>query len=245
MMAARNFREGDYVDVQSQDRVWKAARVRESNTSNGLFVEYVCKLQTYGEYIKSPARVALFRTKTKGRTWQDSEIQRSPIVGLPINLSKGLDLMEKIVGGSVSATDTIRGFRGDCFFTVLAILRDAPSTDLLNQTFAFLHTFSRVLVWWLGLVPSLVTSISTVIRNPEKAYDSTEFAVASMWPELFQGFEAMLNVGQKSLRRFREDNAAIKHFLTQEACTNLEEKIWKDFTQLDGITVLKAAVEAL
>lgn len=249
MMASGKYELYSYVDALSPERLWQSAQVRELHEDHGVYVEFTGKRLESGEYIKNQARLAPFRTKTKGICWKEGEVYYPPISVYQHSIEKCQKALAEIVQGGTlgtSPSDIIKKYRGECFFMVYSILRGGVASDLFPSALNFLQEYVQAVIWWLQTLQSRAETVLTVGKEPNLAYSNVDAAVASLCPELMQGFGFMLNVDHTQQWSFPVANTReLDPVLAEWESDSVPMLTWRMFQYYQGVEALMDAVQAL
>lgn len=243
----------EYTDVQADDQTWKVGKVLEKNTEHGTYVRFVDLEETHARYITSPARLAKFRTRTRGNAWSETGFDSPPKSFYEGELKRFRELKRKLTsndrGDWLSANDILKEVRGEFYFAVATIMQDSVHTTLLPSALLFLREYASLMVWWLQLAPQQLPAITEVLLRPDAAYDSPECAKASLWPELFDAFSLICRINPKTKSQFykkTEDQVRSQGaMLASEGADSLEELFLLDFAQNRGMEALTTLLESL
>ena len=247
------FFDWEYTDVQADDQTWKVGKVQEKNKEHGTYVKFVDLEETHACFITSQARLAKFRTKTRGNAWPEGGFDSPPNFFYEDELKQFQELKRKLTSNDrrewLSANDILKGIRGDFYFAVATVMQDSVSTALLPHALCFLREYASLLLWWLQWAPERIPAITEVLLRADAAYDSVECAKASLWPELFDAFSLICRVNPKTKSQFykkAEDQVrALEAMLAREGVDSLEELFLMDFVQQGGLEALTALMESL
>ena len=239
--------ELEYTDVLADDMTWKVGKVQEKNAEHGTYVQFVGLVDTYGQFIPSQTRLAPFRTKTRGNSWPETGFESVPKSFYERELKRFRELARKLTSQNLTdwltPKEIITSIRGEFYFAVAAIMQDSVATALLPSALAFLREYASLLVWWLTTAPQRLPAITEVLLSLEIAYNSVEYAKASIWPELFDAFCLICRVNPKTKSNFykktEEQSRLLGEMLEQEGMSSLEELFLADFRKKGGIAALE------
>lgn len=186
----------DFVDVRGTDMVWKAGRVTQRDSVKGLRVEYVRNGEPFGEWIdRETSRLNRYRVKSKCLP----EVELPSIVitaDLVTNIKTRLTNEFQFFPTSRSSTDLINFYRGELYHTCKNLLMEEPrNRDVLMTALELLFEVSVAATAWLSKVAELCDDVLLLQSQPESLYETSERAIASMWPELFHVLSMMLGAG--------------------------------------------------
>jgi len=186
-MASFFFAIGDLVDIHSQPGVWRCARIKELDSSQGYYVSFVGFHEDRDVYV-APQVCRPFRTMTCARTWNAEEMEALPYEVNGRSVDFGRQLLDWINGGRRESPTTkvlIEKYRGDLFFLVSAVLQSTPqSVSEAKTQLSLIEDYIGLLGWWLRFARSQPNALAQTLSNPEYIYSSTEHALVSMHPEL-------------------------------------------------------------
>jgi hypothetical protein len=191
---------GDFVDVRGTDMVWKAGRVTQVDSAKGLRVEYVRNGEPFGEWIdRETSRLNRYRVKSK--CLPEVELP-SILVSTDVLATTKLRLTNEFqfFPTSRSSAELIHFYRGELYQTCKNLLMEEPrSMEMLMVALELLVEVSVAVTAWLSKAAELCADVLQLQSQPESLYESSERAIASMWPELFQVLSMMLGAGPMPL----------------------------------------------
>lgn len=190
-MVSYLFATDDLVDVQAQQGVWRIARIKRVDHSQGYYVSYVGFHEDRDAWMP-PLYCAPFRTMTRGCTWSVEEMEILPYEVNQETLDVGRQLIDWLNSGSKDMPNPkvlVDKYRGDLFFLVNAMLETRPQTlSTAKILYSLLEDYLGLMCWWLDFAQKKPHALLQTIRNPASIYDSTDQALVSMHPELLRIF---------------------------------------------------------
>ena len=190
-MVSYLFATDDLVDVQAQQGVWRIARIKQVDHSQGYYVSYVGFHEDRDMWV-SPLYCEPFRTMTRGCTWSPEEMEILPYEVNEETLDIGKQFIDWLSSGSKDMPAPkvlVDKYRGDLFFLVHTILESKPqSLSAAKVRYTLLEEYLGLMCWWLDFAQKKPQALLRTINNPASIYESTDQALVSMHPELLRIF---------------------------------------------------------